>query len=1233
MGTSAEPATLIAVALEPGERPTPRPIGVSEFESLQPRHSRILRAALAMRGGVSLAVWIGGATAEMDLWRRIRIRTDAGGSTHAVIVPPSLSGIASLSGAGSPSGVAPDAVWLDRAVTYARLLDSRGFDAVEFDVLAGASAGGLNAVMYATAQRAGADVDALLPVWRDIGSVWRLLRPPGFERVDSILRGDGYFWPELKDVLRRLYAGPGNHPFHRASRIAVDLSATLIDTADATDRHAEDGNGHFHFVGSDDGSASEYGRAIPSGDGPVPAADLARLAYAARTTSSFPGAFEPALIFSKSTRVPLNGPWLPDAESVDMTFAFHAHRNDWSHPFHVVDGGVLDNIPIDRAFRAVRGMASTVNATRALLYLDPSPPAESLASVRPTHYGRADAGSSSAGPHRVRKRLSDRQSEFLPVIVAALRRQVMRESGPDEEDEVERFRLALKQSEGRSESFAVFSTAAVDDYDRVEAQRAYIRYRSAADLQLITLVLADPSRWQLGTNLPTRSDWRARSAEERHGLDHLFDRVFTDLSGDSETGEFFRAVVDGPQALLDASLSLLNWVRALESVMATDISVADIRLRVYEVLARATDARDLCLRAVLDDAERLDAASSPARLADTVLATWIRENSAAVDAAARHWAVLDECLDALRAASPGNGKAARDTNADSDTNTNTARAWEHVPWSGIPMRRQDFEAVDLAPFLAAMGIPEPISALAFWRITGDEPAARPGDYTALLERKTRRATRAALSLPAGDIDRDVLGRLFGTPLTSRDKLAGTTAVNFGGFLARGWRANDWWWGRLDAAAGMTRFVDSYPPIQPAGRRKTDPSLIDAVQSSVLADAAASPDRPFSADPGETAPSRQLRSSFTRGGNTLGDLSPAYLLSVLSRSIRVTSRAISGSTSTPWRLILALLRPLFVFVPLLATPVRAGIAVLVLNATIVLSASSPVAAPPGAGTVLVGAVILAAVFVGLVVGLGVAVHRWRRLIGAIENADAAQLEDSTPSAAAREHAPDGWPARALSSALALRTTARWQAVTCAVGSCATLGVAALALVGDGLDASFWVLAHAAVLLAALALYLARSPSDRGTPALTFCACAVGYAAWIALVLALPGVVADLTAGGNGTGGLFGLQTSDLVVVAGVALAGFSAALLLTVGWLPVRAQLPRTWLLNTGTVSVVAGAAAATVVVVSMLVPGTESTSLNIAVTVVVMVFVWGQLVWWLPEIPEGTSDAWQAAVIPDALRD
>ena len=78
---------------------------------MSPRRRRQLRLALSMNGGVSLAVWIGGAVSEIDCLRR------------------------------------GDEFWGD-------LLEGCGFQREALvDVMTGASAGGLNAVLMAQAIR------------------------------------------------------------------------------------------------------------------------------------------------------------------------------------------------------------------------------------------------------------------------------------------------------------------------------------------------------------------------------------------------------------------------------------------------------------------------------------------------------------------------------------------------------------------------------------------------------------------------------------------------------------------------------------------------------------------------------------------------------------------------------------------------------------------------------------------------------------------------------------------------------------------------------------------------------------------------------------------------------------------------------------------------------------------------------------------------------------------------
>jgi predicted acylesterase/phospholipase RssA len=1215
MASTQDAPSVLIVALDPSQPTFTRPLSAAEYAALQPQHRRVLRAALAMRGGVSLAVWIGGAVAEIDVWRRIRICRAADGTSSAVLIPPA-------------QGTEIDTRWVDRAVRYARVLDSRGFDAVEFDVMAGASAGGLNSVMYAVAQRAGASVDGLLTTWRDVGGAWNLMHPPGFRRLDSILRGDDYFWPQVLTALRNFYdpSITDIHPAHRASRITVDLSATIVDSEDSSERGTKEGKGHFHFVGSDDDTANERGRNIPAAGDPAADASLARLAYAARTTSSFPGAFEPALIFSKTTTPDAVGN-AADAGSIDMSFAFHAHRNDWSHPFRVIDGAVLDNIPIDRAFRAIRGMASTVNASRALIYLDPSPPIQPLASVRPTAYGVRAGQPAPTGPRRVIDRVADRRSQLLSGVAAGRGKRGIRESGEDEEDEVERFRLQLAQAQGRSDSLAVLSNAAVARYDLADARRAYIRFRSTTDLQLLTLTLANPSLWQLGTNLPTRQNWTAWSSEERSALAHCFTHEYEGLSRADESAPFAEAITLGPSAVIDATLCALNWVRALEELPQDGniddsldavfggsheprdpplpvASIATLRTQLYGVLALATDARDIALRRVLDETDahrRLPdfprrapalgevAGARATELAASVVTSWVRASAAAVAQLENSWQTLDACLITLRSASPGP--------------SNPYPGWRESPYAGVPTRRTEFDARDLAPFLAATGIPEPISTLTYWRITGDEAPAKPEEYTTLIDRKVRAATVAALTLPHADLDADVVARLFSDrQLGSDEKLAGTSLFNFAGFLSKHWRSNDWWWGRLDAAAGMTRLVASYP-----SPGKTEPDdlapTIDAVQSSVLADAAASDSGPFSGIPG-TAEATDTRARFAMGGDSIDNLEPGYVVAVLSRTIRVASRSFSGSAGTATRFLIAALRPLLVVVPIALNPMRQALVAAILGVTIAIAAAAAYlpARRPDIFSFLPGYALILVIGLGLVAATVGVLRTWTKLIALMRVSSATRHS------------------RILALVLDLRRESAWQGAVYAFFSLVTLVVAAVELWTEGLSVSYWILVASAAVLGARARLRARSPSEEQHRVLLYGAGIVAYNGWLVFVVLLPDWVQSLR-----------WDTGTLLPIT-VAVAGFLVSSLLTLSWLPVIGALNRTWFLNWLTVSLAAGAASGVIVYVATHVRGTGFGVLNSGTAVVLVVLVWGSIVWWLPEIPEGTSKRWKAFEVPDDLR-
>jgi patatin-related protein len=99
------------------------------------------------------------------------------------------------------------------------------------------------------------------------------------------------------------------------------------------------------------------------------APDNVALAFAARATSCFPGAFEPV-------SRPLFYSYLREGAGAidDSFFRIYALSRALVDETYFIDGGVLDNRPFGPAIDAIRGQAADVDVDRRLLYLDPDPP-------------------------------------------------------------------------------------------------------------------------------------------------------------------------------------------------------------------------------------------------------------------------------------------------------------------------------------------------------------------------------------------------------------------------------------------------------------------------------------------------------------------------------------------------------------------------------------------------------------------------------------------------------------------------------------------------------------------------------------------------------------------------------------------------------------------------------------------------------------------------------------------
>jgi len=301
-----------------------------------------LRLALGMRGGVSLAVWIGGACAEIDELRRA-VDEKRG-------------------------------FWWD-------VLSVSPYSRVVVDVMAGASAGGLNGVLFAAAIRHGFTMSELQDVWTDVAAVDRLRRqsPPWI----SLFDGDLNFLDVIRDRLIELVRGATGADRDLAS-VDLQLSATLVEpiVQSATSPRDEKlrrrrSDARFHF-------RHDPGAALPRQD--LEEVCIPHLAVAARATASFPGAFEAAVVRSRRPPEFSSVPGVPEPAAEPRLADCHGFfsesrgarpgiRAPETADFVVADGGIVDNIPLGKAFEAIRDAPADGPTKRVLVYMHPTGPA------------------------------------------------------------------------------------------------------------------------------------------------------------------------------------------------------------------------------------------------------------------------------------------------------------------------------------------------------------------------------------------------------------------------------------------------------------------------------------------------------------------------------------------------------------------------------------------------------------------------------------------------------------------------------------------------------------------------------------------------------------------------------------------------------------------------------------------------------------------------------------------
>ncbi|MFD1611905.1 patatin-like protein [Sphingomonas tabacisoli] len=349
-----------------------------------------LRLALVCYGGISLAVYMHGITKEVwRLARASRAFQDGRFCTGSQEIYREL---------------------LDRIETHAGLKLT-----VFSDIIAGASAGGINGIFLAQAIATGQSLDPLTDLWLEAADVERLIDPnaratrlsklwaiplamladrggDALESVDPDTRaevrrklsgfvrarwfeppfGGEVFTGLLLDALEAMEASEAGPPLLPDDQ-PLDLFVTLTDFRGHPQRLKLNSppevveTEHRLTVSFTDRGGSERKLGDP-----------AELAFAARGTASFPGAFPPFTVKELDAVLAARGiDWAGREAFLARTLPRHAAAN-MADTAVLIDGSVLANAPFRPAMDALKNRSARREIDRRFVYIDPKPGIRSI---------------------------------------------------------------------------------------------------------------------------------------------------------------------------------------------------------------------------------------------------------------------------------------------------------------------------------------------------------------------------------------------------------------------------------------------------------------------------------------------------------------------------------------------------------------------------------------------------------------------------------------------------------------------------------------------------------------------------------------------------------------------------------------------------------------------------------------------------------------------------------------
>lgn len=365
-----------------------------------------LRVALVCYGGVSLAVYMHGVTKE--LWKLVRASQalHAGRNAHGNGPATSFR----EASAGDRRRFDTESVYFDLLHDLVPNLSLR----VLIDVVAGASAGGINGVLLARALAHDLDLEPLTGLWLENADVTQLLTPDSRAGKWSKWFMRPFLWAltwrlqrlapdnEVREKLSLFVRSRWFRPPFDGKRLMdflLDAAHAMGDTAKkplasllprglplslyvtVTDFHGyttripahdppeileREHRHRFTFM---------YRR---GGDGEVDSdfkdGDIPGLIFAARASASFPGAFPPAQLRHMDRLLNERGEsWEGRAHFFERNFAEYRRQGADPELASFIDGSVLNNKPFAAALSAIAGRPAYRQVDRRIVYIDPKP--------------------------------------------------------------------------------------------------------------------------------------------------------------------------------------------------------------------------------------------------------------------------------------------------------------------------------------------------------------------------------------------------------------------------------------------------------------------------------------------------------------------------------------------------------------------------------------------------------------------------------------------------------------------------------------------------------------------------------------------------------------------------------------------------------------------------------------------------------------------------------------------